>query len=104
MRGYVERRCGWRPPDPRGPWICAPACTYPREWTASRTAEILSVKIIAADARCRRLQDTCDARAYPESQLVEPSASAGLTSLRQGYGDPPKLRAKAEDLRYDVNQ
>ena len=26
--------------------------------------------------------------------------TAGLTSLRQGYGGPPKLYAKAEGLRY----
>jgi hypothetical protein len=37
---------------------------------ASRTGKILRAKIIPARARCTRLQDMCNARAYPQSQPI----------------------------------
>lgn len=35
---------------------------------ASHTGKILSAKIIAPGAQCMRLQDMCNARAYPRSE------------------------------------
>ena len=37
------------------------------------------------------------------AQGFSPASPAALTSLRQGYGGPPKRSAKAEGLRYTSN-